>query len=64
MTDGKGSSSALSTMAPSHREETNRNLQLERRISQAFDEGHDADIPSAEGYVLDEAEEKKRRASL
>ncbi|KAK8061825.1 major facilitator superfamily domain-containing protein [Apiospora phragmitis] len=38
---------------------------LERRISrQAADEGHDADIPSGEGYLLDANGERKRRASL
>ncbi|KAK8122752.1 hypothetical protein PG984_011422 [Apiospora sp. TS-2023a] len=43
----------------------NDRIRLERRISrQAADEGHDADIPSGEGYILDENEEKKRRASL
>ncbi|KAI0121105.1 bicyclomycin resistance protein [Xylariales sp. AK1849] len=41
-----------------------RNLTLERRITQAIDEGHDADIPSGEGYVLTEGEEKQRRASI
>ncbi|KAK6821050.1 cycloheximide resistance protein [Apiospora arundinis] len=39
--------------------------QLERRISrQAVDEGHDADIPSGEGYILDTDGERKRRTSL
>ncbi|KAK7994293.1 multidrug resistance protein [Apiospora marii] len=43
----------------------NDRIRLERRISrQAADEGHDADIPSGEGYVLDATEERKRRASL
>lgn len=43
----------------------NNRIRLERRISrQAADEGHDADIPSGEGYVLDATEERKRRASL
>ena len=51
-------------MATSRHEETNPNLQSEHTISQAFDEGHDAAIPSAEGYVLDEAGENNRRASL
>lgn len=35
-----------------------------RSVEQAFDEGHDADIPSDIGYVLDEAGEEKRRQSL
>lgn len=64
MNDRKRSSSTLSNMTASRHEETNSNLKLERIISQAFDGGHDADIPSAEGYVLDETGEKKRRASL
>ncbi|KAB5578157.1 bicyclomycin resistance protein [Coniochaeta sp. 2T2.1] len=39
-------------------------LQRQRSVEQAFDEGHDADIPSDIGYVLDEAGEEKRRHSL
>ncbi|KAJ9144012.1 Bicyclomycin resistance protein [Coniochaeta hoffmannii] len=39
-------------------------LQRQRSVKQAFDEGHDADIPSDIGYVLDEAGEEKRRHSL
>lgn len=38
--------------------------QLERKISQAVDEGHDADIPSNAGYVLDERGERRRRQSI
>ncbi|OIW28139.1 bicyclomycin resistance protein [Coniochaeta ligniaria NRRL 30616] len=38
--------------------------QLQRSVEQAFDEGHDADIPSDIGYVLDEAGEQKRRQSF
>lgn len=38
--------------------------QLERKISQAADEGHDADIPSNAGYVLDERGERRRRQSM
>lgn len=37
---------------------------LAARTSLAVDEGHDADIPSSIGYVLDEAGESKRRASI
>ncbi|RKU41272.1 hypothetical protein DL546_000018 [Coniochaeta pulveracea] len=37
---------------------------LERQITQAYDEGHDADIPSDIGYVLDDAGEKRRRQSF
>jgi multidrug resistance protein len=37
---------------------------LERQITQAYDEGHDADIPSDIGYILDDAGEKKRRQSF
>lgn len=36
----------------------------EEKTKEAIDEGHDADIPSSLGFVLDEAGERKRRASL
>ena len=36
----------------------------EEKTQEAIDEGHDADIPSNIGYVLDEAGEERRRASL
>ncbi|KAI1451833.1 bicyclomycin resistance protein [Annulohypoxylon moriforme] len=39
-------------------------LQLRRKISQAVDEGHDADIPSSQGFVLSEEEELKRQRSI
>ncbi|KAL1876179.1 hypothetical protein VTK73DRAFT_9617 [Phialemonium thermophilum] len=39
-------------------------LTRQRSIVQAFDEGHDADIPSDLGYVLDEAGEKRLRRSI
>ncbi|KAI2469841.1 bicyclomycin resistance protein [Annulohypoxylon bovei var. microspora] len=39
-------------------------LQLRRKISQAVDEGHDADIPSSEGFVLSEEEELRRQRSI
>ena len=39
-------------------------LQLERKISQAIDEGHDADTPSGAGYVLDERGERRRKMSI
>ena len=39
-------------------------LQLEKKISQAIDEGHDADTPSGAGYVLDERGELRRRMSI
>ncbi|KAI1209310.1 bicyclomycin resistance protein [Annulohypoxylon truncatum] len=38
-------------------------LQLQRKISQAVDEGHDADIPSSEGFVLSEEEQLKLQRS-
>ncbi|KAI1349158.1 cycloheximide resistance protein [Xylaria sp. FL0043] len=38
--------------------------QLERKMSQAVDEGHDADTPSAAGYVLDKQGELKRLQSI
>ncbi|KAI1809076.1 MFS general substrate transporter [Poronia punctata] len=34
--------------------DTDENLQLERKVTQAADEGHDADIPSSAGYILSE----------
>ncbi|KAK3940934.1 bicyclomycin resistance protein [Diplogelasinospora grovesii] len=39
-------------------------LQRQRSIDQAVAEGHDADIPSDIGYVLDEQGERKRRSSI
>ncbi|KAK0611396.1 bicyclomycin resistance protein [Immersiella caudata] len=39
-------------------------LQRQRSIEQAVAEGHDADIPSAIGYVLDEAGQEIRRKSI
>jgi multidrug resistance protein len=39
-------------------------LQRQKSIEQAIAEGHDADIPSDIGYVLDEAGEEKRRKSV
>lgn len=46
--------------------DTDEEVQLERQrsVEQAIDEGHDADIPSSIGYVLDERGEEKRRKSL
>lgn len=37
---------------------------LQKKLQQAIDEGHDADIPSDVGYVLDEKGEEKRRRSI
>lgn len=54
-------------MAPTATAEDHDNdrIRLERRISrEAADEGHDADIPSGEEYVLTANEEEQRRASL
>jgi len=39
-------------------------LQRQRSITQAVDEGHDADIPSDVGYILDEDGERRRRAII
>lgn len=41
-----------------------REPSISEKIQQAHDEGHDADIPSDIGYVLDESGEKRRRASI
>ncbi|OTB02963.1 hypothetical protein M426DRAFT_322197 [Hypoxylon sp. CI-4A] len=43
---------------------TDAQLQLRRKISQAVDEGHDADIPSSEGFILNEQDELKRQQSI
>ncbi|KAI1135951.1 bicyclomycin resistance protein [Hypoxylon sp. FL0543] len=63
-------SSTASTSAATHTDGERDNdsgdaqLQLRRKISQAVDEGHDADIPSSEGYVLSEEEELRRVQSI
>ncbi|CAJ2499748.1 Uu.00g026010.m01.CDS01 [Anthostomella pinea] len=44
--------------------EADAGLELRRKTSQAVDEGHDADIPSSQGYVLNEAGELKRLQSI
>ncbi|KAK7961887.1 bicyclomycin resistance protein [Apiospora aurea] len=55
----------MAPTAPADDPNNSDRIRLERRISrQAADEGHDADIPSGEGYVLDENGERRRRASL
>ncbi|KAI6081353.1 bicyclomycin resistance protein [Hypoxylon rubiginosum] len=64
------SSSTTSTAAATHTDgerdtdANDVNLQLQRKISQAVDEGHDADIPSSEGYILNQQEELKRQRSI
>ncbi|KAI3322812.1 MFS general substrate transporter [Xylariaceae sp. AK1471] len=45
-------------------EDNDEHLQLERKMTQAVDEGHDADIPSSAGYVLDDANNLKRLQSI
>ncbi|OTA89092.1 hypothetical protein M434DRAFT_79794 [Hypoxylon sp. CO27-5] len=63
-------SSITSTSAATHtdgerdNESGDAQLQLRRKISQAVDEGHDADIPSSEGFVLSEEEELRRVQSI
>ncbi|KAJ8123953.1 hypothetical protein ONZ43_g221 [Nemania bipapillata] len=50
-------SDTTSTVAVTHADSKHDNadrLQLERKMTQAVEEGHDADIPSSAGYVLDE----------
>ncbi|CAM1508550.1 Fc.00g053980.m01.CDS01 [Cosmosporella sp. VM-42] len=44
--------------------ELKREPTLEQKTQEAIDEGHDVDIPSNIGYVLDEAGEQKRRESI
>ncbi|KAI0449662.1 cycloheximide resistance protein [Xylaria acuta] len=60
-------SDAASTNAATHTDggkDHDEHLQLERKMSQAVDEGHDADIPSSAGYVLDREGELKRLQSI
>lgn len=46
------------------RSDDGHTLQRQKTIEQAIAEGHDADIPSDVGYVLDEAGETRRRKSI
>lgn len=62
MVDAQGSSSSKDEETTHH--DLRREPTLEEKTKEAIDEGHDADIPSSLGYVLDEAGERKRRASL
>jgi len=60
-------SSPNSTAVPTHSDldtDIDEGLQLERKVTQAADEGHDADIPSSAGYVLDKKGELKRLQSI
>lgn len=50
--------------APSTTSDDEDKRHLQRTASQAADEGHDADIPSSAGYILDDRGEQKRRRSL
>ncbi|KAK0385101.1 hypothetical protein NLU13_7579 [Sarocladium strictum] len=59
--DADGTASAESTVKDYS---TTREPSISEKIQQARDEGHDADIPSDIGYVLDEAGERRRRASI
>lgn len=56
-------STASATHVDGHHKRDEHN-QLERKMSQAVDEGHDADIPSSAGYVLDREGELKRLQSI
>ncbi|KAI0390779.1 MFS general substrate transporter [Xylariaceae sp. FL0594] len=60
-------SSSHSTAVPTHSDldtDMDESLQLERKLTQAADEGHDADIPSSAGYILNEEGELKRLRSI
>jgi hypothetical protein len=60
-------SDTTSTVAATHaggRQHDEDHLQLERKMTQAVEEGHDADIPSSAGYVLDKEGELKRLQSI
>ncbi|KAI1491324.1 bicyclomycin resistance protein [Biscogniauxia mediterranea] len=60
-------SSTASSLSGAHLDselEGDARLELKRKTSQAIDEGHDADIPSSEGYILSEEGELKRLQSI
>ncbi|KAI3340179.1 cycloheximide resistance protein [Ustulina deusta] len=60
-------SDTASTYTTTHKDgnnDTDENHILERKMSQAVDEGHDADSPSNAGYVLDREGELKRLESI
>jgi hypothetical protein len=59
--DADGTASADTTVKDYS---TTREPSISEKIQQARDEGHDADIPSDIGYVLDGAGEKRRQASI
>ncbi|KAF7561454.1 hypothetical protein G7046_g2679 [Stylonectria norvegica] len=59
---GMGTGTTKTTTTTPH--ELWREPTREARTKEAIDEGHDADIPSKFGYILDEAGERKRRASI
>ncbi|KAI1078987.1 bicyclomycin resistance protein [Whalleya microplaca] len=59
--------STTSTASATHTDgerDNDTQRRLQRKISQALDEGHDADIPSSQGFVLDEEGELKRQQSI
>ncbi|KAI1327088.1 cycloheximide resistance protein [Xylariaceae sp. FL0255] len=58
------SNSSTDTTAHSTEMDVEKRQDLQRRISQTTEEGHDANIPSSAGYALDEAGEFKRRQSI
>ncbi|KAI0975118.1 cycloheximide resistance protein [Xylaria arbuscula] len=60
-------SDTASTATATHydgNQDTEEHHQLERKMSQAVDEGHDADTPSSAGYILDKEGERKRFQSI
>ncbi|KAL2202941.1 MFS general substrate transporter [Sarocladium strictum] len=59
--DADGTASADTTIKDYS---TTREPSISEKVQQARDEGHDADIPSDIGYVVDEAGEKQRRVSI
>ncbi|KAI0809996.1 cycloheximide resistance protein [Xylaria sp. FL0064] len=56
--------STATTIHGDGKQDMDKRHQLERKMSQAVDEGHDADTPSAAGYVLDKQGELKRLQSI
>ncbi|KAI1314110.1 cycloheximide resistance protein [Xylaria venustula] len=60
-------SDTASTATATHydgNQDTDEHHQLERKMSQAVEEGHDADTPSSAGYILDKEGERKRLQSI
>lgn len=64
VTDNHTTSSATETENEKHHEIAHDDPDREKKIEAALAEGHDADIPSNIGYLLDERGELKRQRSI